>query len=48
VLERIGQVGGLRRGVSRRTGIARGTPRDVLVQKVLEQMMIDETRRVAF
>jgi hypothetical protein len=34
--------------VLRRAGIPRGTPHDVLVQKVLERMMIDETRRVAF
>jgi hypothetical protein len=31
----------------RRAGIPQGAPRQALVQKVLEQMMTDETRRIA-
>lgn len=48
-LERgIGQVDGRRPGVLRRAGIPRGTPHELLVQKVLERMMIDQARRIAF
>jgi hypothetical protein len=39
---------GRRPGVLLRAGLPRGTPDDLLVQKVLERMTIDETRRVAF
>jgi hypothetical protein len=44
----IGQIDGRRRDGLRRTDVPRGTAHDVLVQKVLERMMIDATRRVAF
>jgi hypothetical protein len=43
----IGQVGARWRAASRRVGIPRGTPHDTLVQKVLERMTIDQTRRIA-
>jgi hypothetical protein len=42
------EVGARWRGMSRRAGSPRSTPRDVLVQKVLERMMIDQKRRIAF
>jgi hypothetical protein len=44
----IGQIDGRRRGALRRPDVPRGTPHDALVKKVLERMIIDETRRIAF
>jgi hypothetical protein len=43
----IGQFDRRTRRVVRHGGIPRGTAHDVLVQKVLERMTIDEARRIA-
>jgi hypothetical protein len=49
VLDRgISRVDGRRRDVLPHPAVARSTPHDVLVQKVLERMLIDAARRTAF
>jgi hypothetical protein len=49
LLERgVRHVDGRRHAVVRRASVPRGTPHDVLVEKVLERMMVDEARRIAF